>query len=72
MIVESGFKNAKKRLCGENLNEEDRVYISRLNTMVIHFQSDHEHEAKGFRAVYETGNYSIQYLVMFQFKKHWT
>ena len=61
VLVESGFKDAKKKLCGESLSEASKVQISRLNTMVIHFQTDASHNSKGFRAVYETSKHSIPF-----------
>ena len=55
VLVESGFKDTKKKLCGPNLSEKAKVQTSMLNKMVIQFHSDPSHNDIGFRAVYKTG-----------------
>ena len=57
VLVESGHKDRKKKLCGPTLSEETKVQTSRLNKMVIRFHTDASHSDRGFRAVYETGKH---------------
>lgn len=52
VLVDTGSK--KKTFCG---NDPIQVLVSRLNKMVIHFQTDGSHTDKGFRAVYETSKH---------------
>ena len=64
VLVELGFKDAEKKICGENPSEAQKVQISRLNKMVIRFWTDTSHGDRGFRAVYKTGKHTLTVLII--------